>query len=316
MGLTSWLRSRRSLRSPRGREQHQPTAARFRPQLEALEGRDVLSTLTVLNNLDDGSVGSLAYEIGTAQSGDTIVFDRSLSGQTIALQHGELRIDKNLDIEGPGATKLAINGNFTSRVFEVAANVQVTLSGLTIENGDGLAYAYAFDRSDWDYAGGAILNHGTLTVTGCTLSGSRIYPPGGYYWDGGGAIYNDASATLTLRGSTVSGNTADWGGGIRNAGTMTLSGSTVSRNTANDHYGGGIFNCGMATLSGCSVSANIANAPKGSRGQGGGIYNAQGASLTLLDSDVLRNQANDGADLYNLGQLSQDNLSKIGKIGP
>src|SRR5262245_4138956 len=85
MSFFSWLRNRTSLRSPQGRAQHRPAASRFRPQLEALEDRCLPSTLTVMNNLDDGSAGSLRYEIGHAQSGDTIVFDKSLKSKTITL---------------------------------------------------------------------------------------------------------------------------------------------------------------------------------------------------------------------------------------
>src|SRR5205085_9284774 len=111
---------------------------RFRPQLEALDERWLPSTLTVTNNLGFGA-GSLRAEIGIAQSGDTIVFDQSLRGQTIAIDTNapfdgggsyEIVIDKSLDIEGPGASNLAINGGNIARVFRVTAGAQVTLSGL------------------------------------------------------------------------------------------------------------------------------------------------------------------------------------------
>jgi hypothetical protein len=42
---------------------------RFRPRLESLEGRDLPSTLTVLNTADNGP-GSLRATIAAAQSGD------------------------------------------------------------------------------------------------------------------------------------------------------------------------------------------------------------------------------------------------------
>src|SRR5262249_16503059 len=101
MGLLSWLRNRTSLRSARRRVIAGTTVPRFRPRLEVLEGRDVPSTLTVTNNLDAPSapVGSLRYEIAAAQSGDTIVFDNSLKGRTIALTGGELLVNKSLNIQ-------------------------------------------------------------------------------------------------------------------------------------------------------------------------------------------------------------------------
>src|SRR6516165_1256760 len=74
----------------------------FVPRLEFLEDRTVLSTWTVTNPADSGD-GSLRAVIAAAQSGDQILFDPSLQGQTITLTSGELAITQGLDIEGPGA---------------------------------------------------------------------------------------------------------------------------------------------------------------------------------------------------------------------
>src|SRR5579872_1695921 len=71
--------------------------------LEALESRDVPSTLTVTSAADSGA-GALRTEINLAHSGDTIIFAPSLSHQTIALLQGEMRINKNLTIQGLGAS--------------------------------------------------------------------------------------------------------------------------------------------------------------------------------------------------------------------
>src|SRR5438067_3712673 len=93
------------------------------------------ATLTVINTNDSGA-GSLRQAISDSSSGDTISFDSSLNGQTITLASGELLIDKNLTITGPGAHSLAINGNAASRVFEITSGIDVTISGLTITNGN------------------------------------------------------------------------------------------------------------------------------------------------------------------------------------
>src|SRR5262245_44461126 len=168
MSFFFWLRNRASTPTLPGRVQRRSTAPHFRPQLEALDERWLPSTLTVTNNLGFGA-GSLRNKIGAAQSGDTIVFAPSLSGQTIDVASNapssngiyDLDIDKSLDIEGPGAANLAITGGGGSRVFRVAAGVQVTLSGLKIEGGNGRTGA--FDAFPDDGLGGGILNYGTLT---------------------------------------------------------------------------------------------------------------------------------------------------------
>src|SRR5439155_4822030 len=111
MFFFSMLRKPRRSSSERSRS--------FRPRLESLEERTVLSTLTVSNTLDSGK-GSLRDAIKKANSGDTIVFDSSLNGQTITLSSGELAITQSLDIEGPGAGLLAISGNQASRVLDIS----------------------------------------------------------------------------------------------------------------------------------------------------------------------------------------------------
>jgi hypothetical protein len=90
MGFSSWLRSR----NRHGAARKRPT---FRPTLEALEGRWVPSTLTVLNNLDS-CAGSLRADIAAAHSGDQIVFAKSV--HAITLTSGELVLNKNLDMKG------------------------------------------------------------------------------------------------------------------------------------------------------------------------------------------------------------------------
>src|ERR1700722_8155151 len=74
---------------------------RLWPELEPLEGRTLLSTLTVTTNADSGP-GSLRAEIADASSGDMIRFSKKLSGQTITLTSGELVVNKNLEIDGMG----------------------------------------------------------------------------------------------------------------------------------------------------------------------------------------------------------------------
>ena len=131
MAFLSWLRSRTSIRPPRGRAQHRPAAARFRPQLEALEGRDVPSTFTVTSLADSGP-GTL--RAGVASSADTITFAPGLHG-TITLA-SEIAITANLTIHGPGANQLTVSGNDATRVFDVSGSAPVvTIDNLTVAHG-------------------------------------------------------------------------------------------------------------------------------------------------------------------------------------
>ena len=119
-----WTRVLRRRASWRRRQQTQRQPAHLGrslvPRIELLEDRTVLSTWTVTNPADSGD-GSLRAAIAGAQSGDQVVFDTSLKGQTITLTSGPLAIAQSLDIEGPGADKLAISANHASRIFPSAA---------------------------------------------------------------------------------------------------------------------------------------------------------------------------------------------------
>jgi hypothetical protein len=143
----------------------------FQPAVEALEGRDVPSTLTVTTNADTG-VGSLRTEINLAHNGDTIVFAPSMAGKTITEIYGELSIGKNLTIQGPGASKLAVSGD-GHRAFEVSAGAHVAVSGLTVEFGGPNG------GQDHRGEGAGFLNLGTLTLSGCAVSYNRGTEGGG-----------------------------------------------------------------------------------------------------------------------------------------
>src|SRR4051812_45137028 len=132
-----------------------------RPRLEGLEDRRLLSTLTVMNNADNGD-GSLRAVIAAAHSGDTIVFDNGLNGQTITLTSGELVVDKSLAIKGPGADQLAISGNSASRVIEITNGAaDVLICGLTVEDGSATR-------------GGGIYDAGaSVSLTHCVLNNDQ-----------------------------------------------------------------------------------------------------------------------------------------------
>src|SRR6516165_8422096 len=103
----------------------------YRPRLYVLEGRDLPSTVT---NLDDAGAGSLRQAIIDTPAGGTVDFQPGLSG-TITLTTGELLINQDLTIAGPGADVLTVSGNNASRVFHIAATSTVEIAGLTVTHG-------------------------------------------------------------------------------------------------------------------------------------------------------------------------------------
>jgi len=94
------------------------------------------ATITVINTNDSGP-GSLRQAVGSAQNGDTIVFDLELPA-TILLTSEELVINRNITISGPGANLLALSrapNALAFRIFHIMPNHSVTIQGVTISNG-------------------------------------------------------------------------------------------------------------------------------------------------------------------------------------
>ena len=129
-------------------------------------------------------------------------------------------ITSQITINGHGATieRSSEGGTPQFRIFHVASGGDLTLTNITIANGDG---------SD---AGGGIYNRGALNISHSTLSGNTA--------SSGGGIMNN-SGTVDISNSTLSGNAGDFGGGVCNSGTLNVSHSTFSGNTASS--GGGIY---------------------------------------------------------------------------
>src|ERR1700746_1323834 len=82
----------------------------------AAEGNALPANIIVVTNTNDSGPGSLRDALAAANDGDTI--DATGISGTILLTSGELQINHNVTINGPGAGNLAVNGNGTFRVFK------------------------------------------------------------------------------------------------------------------------------------------------------------------------------------------------------
>jgi predicted outer membrane repeat protein len=259
-------------------------------RLEALEDRCVPSTFAVTSADDNAAEhGTLRWAVANAVSGDTILITAALKDTPIVLTQGELLLNQDVSIRGVGNVAEKISGDGLSRVFNIAAGATVSLANLTITGGAG----DPGDSTGGD--GGAILNNGSLSLDGCTFSGSGAdaRSVGGYVF-AGGAVANNGMLAAT--DSTFTGNSAFWGGGIFSTGQLTLDNCAVTGNTAIAFFlsfggsrfylagtGGALFNDGgTATLDGCTVSGNSASMTPGSFSfdQTGGIDNTGTLQMT------------------------------------
>jgi uncharacterized repeat protein (TIGR01451 family)/CSLREA domain-containing protein len=225
--------------------------------------------ITNANNDNDTTGGDCAPGSGD----DVIHFAAALNGETITLS-ATLSISSNLTLAGPGAGQLAISGNNTCRVFDVASGV-VEISGLTIqagrvssENGAGIRNAGALVirnsnvvsntiASGGTTEGGGVYNSGTLTITHSAIVSNTAL---GSNARGGGLA--SASGRVAVLNSTVSGNTANyWAGGLLNTGssTMNVVNSTIVRNTATNFWGGGVLVESATTFKNTIIADNDDN---------------------------------------------------------
>jgi hypothetical protein len=249
--------------------------------IERLEDRTVPSTFTVLNLADSGA-GSLRTAIADANTNpgaDLIRFASTARDGTITLTSGELAITDDLNIDGPGAGRLAVSGNDASRVFNIGSGVAVAIDELTVTHGRGLL------------RGGGILNDGTLTLSHAVVSDNVVVgvPGVGPTVDAfGGGILN--RGTLTVRNSTfVHNRSLGADGNPGGPGSVGLGGAIMSTGTATTQA--------TATVSGSTFLDNQAiggAAGPGSpstRGALGGAIMNDSSTFTISTSVFRNNQA-------------------------
>jgi len=217
------------------------------------------AAIITVTNTNDSGPGSLRQALADVNDGDTIAFN--LGGTaTISLTSGELVINKNIAVMGPGANLLAIvraQGAPIFRIVHVRPSHTVAIQGVTISNGSTFQGFAIGGAGIWN-------DHSNLTVNNCVLTGNAVD-----HQVSGGGFSNDAgfsgSASLTINNSIIAGNnlgasgTANFGGGIYNYGihgsaTLTINNSTISGNQS--FQGGGLFNDGGVTGSIAVVTIN------------------------------------------------------------
>ena len=226
-------------------------------------------TPLIVTNTNDSGPGSLRQAVFDADNGDIIGF--AVTG-TIGFTSGELLVNKNITISGPGAENLAVNGNAKNIVFHIAPGKIVIISDLTITNGDITS------------SGGGIHNeHAALTLNNCTITANHA-----------GGIYNDAEnsghATLQVNNSLITNNS---GGGIYNdailGGTAMVE---ITDSSLTDNSGDAVRNhgflcifCGNGAatvhITNSSITDNLGNAINSDTGRGGGYQ-----SRTALSAEI------------------------------
>jgi len=212
----------------------------------------------------------------------------------VSADDGLPTVTGKLTIAGSQGTTISRSSATLFRIFHVAAGGSLTLSDVTLANGNTNNF------------GGAILDLGTLTLRNVTVTGSTAAFGGGLFTgtnaratasfsaftgntaiDTGGAI-SAGGAALALWHVKLAGNTAGSAGGalFTGPGQNTVSFSSLTGNTSQGFGGGAINNAGQLAIDHSTLTGNTARGT-----EGGGLRTAVGGSSRVSRTVVARNSA-------------------------
>ena len=215
--------------------------------------------------------------------------DNAVGGDTIQVPAGSYAthvfVDKPLTINGASAQSTRLDGSSSNRVISVSLGIPITLTNLTIQNGNvadqggGLSASARVVLENVDLiqnqstvSGGGIWTDGDLSATNVRVEMNHCLGPS---CDGGGIFA--AGATLITGTSIISGNVADGsGGGVYAYAGVRAHNITITNNVSQES-GGGLWANGALTLTNATVISNY------SQFNGGGIH-ANGSGWVDLGS--------------------------------
>jgi hypothetical protein len=239
---------------------------------------------------------------------------------------GDLDISGDMAIQGASAADTIVDGNLTDRVFDIRAGT-VTLANLTVRNGVDRGAYLVGTMVPQDGFGGGIRSQGTLTLSGCAVTGNQavgaddpISPRagdaygGGIYQSGGGLTLTDSivqnnmaqGGRLTASGFDVFAGAAVGGGVTVTSGALMVSRSLITGNqaiggnaagtvngniTGGEALGGGIvvFNAAVHQIIASTIAGNRAVGGNGTGPVIGDGGNASGGGLWLSGSGTVSN---------------------------
>ena len=287
---------------------------------------EMIAINRIVTTTNESGPGSLRQAIADTSfyEGDIITFASNVVGD-ISLTTGELHVNHNLSITGPGSQVLSVSGNDVSTVFSIL-DAGAVISGLTIRNGWAMGSAGNEEQQGFDGRGGGIYNQGILYVENCVLRQNRASGGAGGSTEAGGAgnggkgmgggIYNVGALFLTdclvISNTVVGGQGGQAGSGFAGGGGNGLGGGLCS-------IGGtlSLTRCHIAASSATGGTGGVAISggfdSNGGQGYGGALYSESTSMLrscTLSHSTAVAGPGNGGpgsgvgGGIYSLDRLT------------
>ncbi len=219
----------------------------------------------------------------------------ALSGGGVYAEKGTLTISGGSFTENT-ATSTEANGG-GGAIYNKGSEITITNCIIGGDNGNmALRGAGIFVSEDAK----CTLNAGTK------ISGNTAMQMGADVGNGGGIFVDKTQSgsnagILTIEGTErnpviISGNTADYGGGLYSYGKADIKYAEIQGNSV-ENNGGGMFNAGTCMMDSVTVKDNTASHQTDSAGQGGGIFSNK--KLTLKNTTITGNTAKmDGGAIY------------------
>ncbi|MBD9610607.1 DUF4347 domain-containing protein [Pseudomonas sp. PDM02] len=295
-----------------------------------------LASWTATNNANTG-VGSLRAAIASAQNGDTVTFS---TGMTVQLT-SELLINKNIIVDGDlnndGVADVTLDGQYRTRVIEIAAGKTVTLDGLVITRGLVSGTGGNGGYGATGAMAGGIFNAGVLTLNNVTVTSNAASGGGGgggvtgaFYGGGGGGGGglggqggghggSAGPGTGTLGGQAGSGGVGGYGGGYDathmggRGGTSTGGAGGVGVSYYSNGGNGATATNGTISIGGGGGGAGWDKVGGAGGNAAGGIYNASSGVITIIGTSNITN--NIGAGGGGGGGGGQGSNASNGGIG-
>mgnify|MGYP002542889154 CR=1 FL=1 len=242
----------------------------------------------------------------------------TVTGEKTVLNLGANGYDKKLTIDGNAkGAFITVSGGATAYMYE----------NVTLQNRQQVDQACVVleENSVFNMHGGVIEKCSRAVIAGsgatfhmfdgeikdCRAGGNRVISVNGgskFIMDGGtisgctadkgGGLYADNSA-VTINKGTISECSADKGGGLyaKNSSTVTISGGTISGCEAAINEGGGLYatNQSTITISGGTISG--CKAPSSDKGNGSGLY-ANKSTINISGGTISGCEGRWGGGLY------------------
>ncbi|GAB5407239.1 MAG: choice-of-anchor Q domain-containing protein [Aureliella sp.] len=224
------------------------------------------------------------------------------NGGTIVLTNGELGITSEVsidgDVDGDGSPDVTINGNDSSRIFNVKNDSPLTsLNGLILTQGNHgteggairvnksaakISNSVIEGNVAGSFGGGIVAIQSQVEIVSSTIRKNEAGRSGG-----GLELFR---GTTTIVSSTISGNeSVQDGGGVFSQvnNSLIITNSTVAGNTATSGFGGGVAALGSSLdLVNVTVTGNSANIG------GGGLV--AGTTETVQNTIIVGNSSTTG----------------------